>query len=276
MKKVIFVDIDGTLIYNHGSMSEKVKSAIAEVRKNGHYVFLCTGRNRTGVDDLMKTGCFDGTVCSAGGYIELNGDKIYEAGMDHEDVMLARRVFESLNILYNMEANYHAYQSYEMTRLLNVIFHDAHNSEVDRMIEEQRKRMGIKSLEEYHPELDTIQTIVYFTNDEGAVYAAKEALSEKFHFLVYQKIGDIFNGELMKHGVNKGTGIKKVMDYLDIPIEDSIGFGDSMNDLEMIETCGYSAVMANGDDRLKRIADTVCESVEDDGIYYELKRLSLI
>ena len=79
----------------------------------------------------------------------------------------------------------------------------------------------------------------------------------------------------MKKGVNKGTGIIKVLEKLNISVDDSIGFGDSMNDLEMIETCGYSVVMDNGDEMLKRIADYVCESVENDGRYHELKRLEL-
>lgn len=275
MKKVIFLDIDGTLIYNHGTMSEKVKYALSKVRENGHYVFLCTGRNRTGVEDLMKTGYFDGTVCSAGGYIELDGKKIYEAGMLDEDVKYARRVFEENHILYNMEANFHAYQSYEMTKLLTILFEHPHNSEVDRMIEEMRKRLGVKSLEEYNSE-EKIQTIVYFTESKEALMKAKEALSSRFHFLVYQKMGDVYNGELMREGVDKGSGIKKVMECLNIPLEHSIGFGDSMNDLEMIETCAYSVVMANGDDKLKAIAKSICESVENDGIYHELKRLGLI
>ena len=79
----------------------------------------------------------------------------------------------------------------------------------------------------------------------------------------------------MKKGVNKGTGIIKVLEKLNISVDDSIGFGDSMIDLEMIETCGYSVVMDNGDEKLKRIADYVCESVENDGVYHELKRLEL-
>lgn len=275
-KRVIFLDIDGTLIYNHGNIRERVEKAIKQVRENGHYVFLCTGRNRLGVEDLMRLGCFDGVVCSAGGYIEIDNEVIFEAGMSKDEVTLARQVFEENHILYNMEANFNAYQSDEMTRLLAMLFGDKHNSEVDRMIEEQRKNLGIKSLEEYDLNPDVIQTIVYFTEDEEAVEKARLALSDKLHFLVYQKMNTIMNGELMKKGVNKGTGIMKVLDYLHLPIESSIAFGDSMNDLEMIETCYYSVVMGNGDDKLKAIASKVCENVEDDGIYHELKRLSLI
>ena len=68
--KIIFFDIDGTLIYNHGKITNKVMEAIYKVRDNGHYVFLCTGRNRIGVSELMDLNCFD--------YVYLTIDANYE------------------------------------------------------------------------------------------------------------------------------------------------------------------------------------------------------
>ena len=45
-RKAIFLDVDGTLTLPNGQVSQKVEEAISKVRKNGHYVFLCTGRNK--------------------------------------------------------------------------------------------------------------------------------------------------------------------------------------------------------------------------------------
>lgn len=45
-KKIIFLDVDGTLTLPTGEVSYKVKNAISQARNNGHYVFLCTGRNK--------------------------------------------------------------------------------------------------------------------------------------------------------------------------------------------------------------------------------------
>ena len=71
-------------------------------------------------------------------------------------------------------------------------------------------------------------------------------------------------------------GILKVLEHYDLPLTSTIGFGDSMNDLEMIETCHLGIVMANGDERLKQKADIICESVKEDGIFHELKRQGLL
>lgn len=272
-KRVIFLDIDGTLVKENQQISDKVKQALSDLRKNGHYVFLCTGRNRKGVQELMDLQLFDGTICSAGGYIELNNHLIYEAGMDYDDVHKAKDVFLKYDMPFMLEANFEAFQSADIYALLTG--EEKKNSEIKR-IEEENKKSDIKTIKEYEKHPLTIHTIVFISEEYEKVLKAQKELSDRFHFLIYQKKGCFYNGELMKKGVNKGTGIKKVMDYLHLSLEQSIGFGDSMNDVEMIETCGYSVVMENGDERLKKLAHYVCESVEDDGIYYELKRLSLI
>ena len=63
---------------------------------------------------------------------------------------------------------------------------------------------------------------------------------------------------------------------LDFPIEDTVGFGDSMNDLEMIETVGTSVCMANGSPQLQRKSDLVCPAVEEDGLAWGFRELGLV
>lgn len=274
-KKVIFLDIDGTLVFGHEGVSKKVKDALSQVRENGHYVFLCTGRNRISVEPLLDIG-FDGMVCSAGGYIEINGEKVFESHISLEDVHMIQDLFKQYHCLYIMEANMFAYQSDEVTRFLVLLSHrEQDNSEIERLIEQQKKNFDIRPIEAYNDE--PIQTICYMSDNMDDVKKLQEMISQKCQFLIYQQMDNqVINGEIMKKGVHKGTGVLKVMEALNLPIENSICFGDSMNDLEMIQTCHYGVVMDNGDPRLKEYASSVCESVENDGIYHELKRLSLI
>lgn len=65
-------------------------------------------------------------------------------------------------------------------------------------------------------------------------------------------------------------------EHLKIPVKDSIAFGDSMNDKEMLETAGYSVCMENGSDTLKKLADEICPDVEQDGLYHSFFKLDLI
>ena len=56
MKKMIFLDIDGTLISKLGKVSKKVYQAIKKAQKNGNLVFLCTGRARCAIKNLEYIG----------------------------------------------------------------------------------------------------------------------------------------------------------------------------------------------------------------------------
>ena len=94
-------------------------------------------------------------------------------------------------------------------------------------------------------------------------------------------IHDIFdattiNGELISKVDNKATAIKQVIDYLGIDKKDTIAFGDSMNDYEMINFVECGIAMGNACNELKEAASRVCRSVDEDGIYYEFIELGLI
>src|SRR5699024_11845144 len=73
--KLIFLDIDGTLISAMDHPSILVKQAIQTARANGHKVFLCTGRNMPIIgDDILEIG-FDGIIASAGSHIEIRSEE---------------------------------------------------------------------------------------------------------------------------------------------------------------------------------------------------------
>ena len=259
-KKIVFLDVDGTLTLPSGDVSQYVKDAISFVRKNGHYVFLCTGRNKSSVSELMSI-CFDGIICSAGGYIEINNQKIYESFLKEDDVLEARKAFDDrMNEIFARGA-----------------LHKEHiNSELQRILNEQKTKFNIHALKEYDSNPVPIHKICFIAEDKEAVEKVRKQLSYKYNFIIHDLFSiDTINGEIIIKGTNKGNAVQKVIEELNIPIEDTICFGDSMNDYEMVQVCHYSVVMGNGDNELKKYATTICESVEEDGVALELKRLGL-
>ena len=97
-----------------------------------------------------------------------------------------------------------------------------------------------------------------------------------YHFIVHEMFSQhSINGEIIKKGMDKGLAIKKVVETLHMKMEDTIAFGDSMNDYEMLQVCNYGVAMKNACQELKASADNICESVENDGVYYEMERLGL-
>lgn len=277
-KKIIFLDVDGTLTLPDGKISSRVQEAIKQARANGHKVFICTGRSLAGTQVLLKTGLFDGVISSAGGYIQIGDDTIFDSCLSAKDVQLARDVFERHHILYNLEANDMTFQDEKMNYefIKHRLSQKNMNSELQRLLNEQKEHFHIRPIEEYDRHRQPIQKICFMCYDEQELEEPRKVLSDKFRFIIHEIFSqDVINGEIIIKGTDKGEAVKKVCERLGYSLEQTIGFGDSMNDYEMIHVCHYGVVMGNGSKELKQCAQKVCESVEEDGIYHEFCRLGL-
>ncbi|WP_264757795.1 HAD family hydrolase [Neobacillus dielmonensis] len=83
-------------------------------------------------------------------------------------------------------------------------------------------------------------------------------------------------GELSIPGIHKASGIEKLLQHLKIGKEDTFAYGDSLNDLEMIEFVQHGIAMGNAKEEVKQVADDITNSPEEDGIYNSFKKYGLI
>ena len=114
-KKVIFLDIDGTLAIPGETVPvPSALDVIRKARKKGHYVFLCTGRSYCLMSHFMEFG-FDGAVASAGGYIFSGDQVIYDCPMTEEQKQKAMRVFKENGVFRTIECKDGAYTDTEFT-----------------------------------------------------------------------------------------------------------------------------------------------------------------
>ena len=103
-----------------------------------------------------------------------------------------------------------------------------------------------------------------------------QVLQEEFDFCIQDEDScGIVNGELSSKAYDKGTAVKKLCEFLGISREDTIAFGDSMNDLEMLRAAGTGVCMANGSPSLLKTASMVCPPVTEDGLYKAFEKLKL-
>lgn len=275
-RKSIFLDVDGTLVSGHATMNPKVVEAINRARQNGHYVFICTGRNKTGIKyELAKAG-FDGIIASAGSYIEIDNKVIHSVYFNKLLVDKISKVFDENNIYYNYECTDVTYMPKKMVELfIGGVNFESGNIELEKMMQEEFKKFSIQDLSLYNNQ--DIHKICFIATDQNDVERAKKQLGDDVNMVIH----DIFdattiNGELISKVDNKATAIKQVIDYLGIDKKDTIAFGDSMNDYEMINFVECGIAMGNACKELKEVASRVCRSVDEDGIYYEFIELGLI
>ena len=272
--KLIFLDIDGTLTSPGSNVPpDSALAAIREARENGHKVFLCTGRNRAMLSPLLDYGCFDGAVASGGGYVFCGENVLYDCPMSEQQKETALRLFKEQGVFRTIEARDAAYCDEGLADFLNEA--SGGNSELVRWRKALEKDLGIRPMREYDGR--PLYKVIFMCSSVDQLAPAIEALEKEFYFLVQDvAAANCINGELINRKFDKGLGIRRMAEALDFPIEDTVGFGDSMNDLEMIETVGTSVCMANGSPQLKRKSDLVCPAVEEDGLAWGFRKLGLV
>ncbi len=272
-KKLIFLDIDGTLTSPGSNVPpESALKAIEAAREAGHKVFLCTGRNYDMLSPLLKYGCFDGAVASSGGYVFYGDEVLYDCPMTEEQKDTALRLFKENGVFRTVEAVDGSFCDEGLSDFLNES--SGGNSELVRWRKALESDLGIRPMAEYDGR--PIYKVVFMCKDVSQLAPAIEALEKDFFFLVQDMAAaNCLNGELVNRKFDKGLGVRRVCEALGYDIADTVGFGDSMNDLEMIETVGTSVCMANGSPKLQKMSDIVCPAVEEDGLSKAFKDLGL-
>lgn len=274
-KKLIFFDIDGTLVAPLSPPSPGVREAIRAARAKGHKAFLSTGRNLAIIGpEILEVG-FDGLVASAGAYVSVDGTVLLDQLLPEETVQECLNVFHSLDMFCRIESLEGIYTDPQMEELLCTATPDPQNSELVRMQKEIETGICIQKYADY-PRRGAYK-LCFTSRSLEPVWEAKKLLGDRFAFVVhpYANCTTCFNGEIIPHGVDKGRGIELVCRYLGVDIKDTIAFGDSMNDAPMLEQAGVSVAMGNSSDEVKTLADIVCEDVTHDGVALELRRMGL-
>ena len=272
-KKLIFLDIDGTLTQPGSNIPpQSAVRAVRTAREKGHKVFLCTGRNPGMLAPLLVYG-FDGYVGSGGGYVTLEDKVLFDCPMSEEQRIRGMRLLAKSGVFRTVEARDAAYGDRGMAEFLNRT--SGGNSELVRWRKALEEDLNIRPMEEYDGR--PIYKIVYMCEKEEQLDAARAELGEDFEFLVQDlAAANCLNGEMINRKFSKGSGVERIAAALGTDIRDTIGFGDSMNDLEMIRAVGTSVCMGNGSPALKALCDIVCPPVEEDGLERAFRDLGLI
>ncbi|MCD8098597.1 MAG: Cof-type HAD-IIB family hydrolase [Lachnospiraceae bacterium] len=279
-KKLIFVDIDGTIYMMDHGVSPALAEGFRRARANGHKVFISTGRTWNSLPEEVTALEWDGIVASAGSDIRIDGKSVYRYALEPARVRRIIAVMEQIpGVIFMLEGFDRIFVAGDGSTYLweDMPMPDV-NPELARWLQFLKKRKNTWPLSERNPELDEIPKVSFLVRSQEALGQIRRELGDQFHvatYHIYQSAG-MYNGELISHESDKGTGIVKTAELFGADVADTIAFGDSLNDYQMIERAGVGVAMGNADEELKAIADRVCESVWDDGVLHEMERMGLL
>ncbi|MBO4401368.1 MAG: Cof-type HAD-IIB family hydrolase [Selenomonadaceae bacterium] len=278
MSKVIFIDVDGTLLTYENVLPPSATEAIRTARKNGHKVYICTGRSRAEVYDYIWDIGLDGMIGGNGSYVESDGKVIMHQVISPEDAKHIVDWLHSRRLEFYLESNAGLFASENFETRGEPIIQlycarknkpDAEHMTIRKVFPEMI--FGEKNL--YRDDLNKVSFILESYQDY------LDAAQEFPHLKVgtWGGAGETaLFGDIGVANITKAHAIDVLLKYLGADKADTIAFGDAKIDIPMLEYCAIGVAVGSGGEEIKAMADFVTDAVEDDGIYNAFKKLSLI
>ena len=247
MIKAIFFDIDGTLVsFNTHQIPQSTFKALYDLHNRGIKLFIATGRGKDGLD-VLNHFPFDG-------YITLNGQYCYtEEQLIYENTIVKEDLQSLLN--YLDKKPFPCGFTEEHTKYFNM--RDERVDEIHRITHNDDHPSGDCSEVIHHK---VYQCMCFISEDEEKelLKVMPHCISARWHPLFC---------DISPIGGTKQKGIDKFLEYFNIPLEDTMAFGDGGNDIQMLSHVPISVAMGNANDEVKKLADYVTDTVDHDGIY---------
>jgi len=245
--KIIFFDIDGTLIdHATGKISAKTHEALRRLRKKGVLLCIATGRAPAAFPDFgdaqFHAFCaFNGSLCFTENRI-IHSDPIPRDSVKKvlenataigRPISVATRDGLSANGWDQDLSDYYALSKLKLTA----------SADFDAACCKNVYQIMLGCRESDHP------AILKGTNDVKIAVSWERAV------------------DVIPASSGKGVSVAKVLEHFGLVPSQALAFGDSYNDLEMLQAVGTGVAMGNAPDTLKAVANDVCKTVSEDGIY---------
>lgn len=268
MYKLIAIDMDGTLLKEDRSISNSTKINLKKAAELGIKIVLTSGRPIQGIKNYLEE-------------LELIGEDNYVIGLNGALICKTSdfSVISSNATLTGKDLKY----IYSKVKDFKTYFHaftnngDLVNKE-SKFSEDEEKRLGltVKVVDFLNDIKDEDEILKAVLEEEKDVLDKITSEIPEELFKEYSVIRSVdFMLEFMNKGCNKAIGLEKLAQYLEISKKEIIAIGDADNDVEMIEYAGLGVAMGNAKDEIKKLANFVTKSNEEDGVSHVIDKFIL-
>ncbi|RLQ97213.1 Cof-type HAD-IIB family hydrolase [Falsibacillus albus] len=256
-KHLICLDLDGTLLTDKKTISDRTKTVISKAMEAGHKVIISTGRPYRSSEMYYKELNLNTPI------VNFNGAFIHHPldskwGLYHSplDIDVAKEIVDACQkyTIHNIVAE-----------VMDEVYFHYHSEKLMDIFSLGNPDITTGDLRDY---LTDSPTSLLIHAEESHVSEIREHLSTVHADLIDHRrwAAPWHVIEIVRNGIHKAVGVKKIAEYFNIPQQRIIAFGDEDNDLEMIEYAGIGVAMGNAIDNLKNIANEITLSNEDEGI----------
>ncbi|MGI6607924.1 MAG: HAD family hydrolase [Erysipelotrichaceae bacterium] len=254
--KAVILDVDSTL--TAGINKPVVESAIEACRllqEKGIKIIVASGRPHYGIASI------EGKIFPDY-YIASNGHIFADKDLNVLDARyLDKKLFEKINS-YCQKHNIGIFWKF-----VDSIYVYVYDEMMNRLLGSLKKYSWNKN-----PDKEALPVSGGLVAEKHQIEMFRNEFSEKM---------DVIDGgyilfDLNQKGISKKTGMEMLEKVTGIKAEQCVAFGDSDNDLEMIEYAGLGIAMGNGYDTVKKAADYITDTAADDGIIKALRKFNIL
>ncbi|MGM0875753.1 MAG: HAD family hydrolase [Bacillota bacterium] len=274
--KAIFLDMDGTILNHQNKVSIHTKEIIDDLRNQGIFVFIATGRAFDEIEGVVPQGFqVDGFITSNGmaGYVGK------EVVFKHS---LALELVETIIEKAREHKVYYELFPYGTSRVTlkqdqQYVVDEIRDPKPDSvgMNEWLSRKQAIKEEIAWKDNIegDEFSKFYFFARTKEHINSWKSELDKlKQEIDFTTSISSNHNVEVMVANVNKATGIRQMLKQFDLSEGEIMAIGDSDNDLPMLQFVEFAVAMKNAPDHIKEIVDDITEfTCDEDGVYHYLK-----
>lgn len=276
-KKNIFIDVDGTLLDYANRLPASAAKAIQKARKNGHRVYICTGRSEAEVYDYIWDIGLDGMIGGNGAYVKDGSDVVLDLHIDGETERKVVDWLHERHLEFYLESNSGLYASEHFDN-------ENGNKTIQAYIAGKGKDAAGMTVHDVFPEMiygadlyrDDIKKISFIMNSYMDHLASKEAFPELKAGTWGGKGEKALFGDLGVKDISKAYAVDCLLKHLGAKLEDTIAFGDAAVDIPMLKYCETGVAMGSGGRECKEAADYITDAVDDDGLWNAFVHFGLI
>ncbi len=278
--KLLFFDIDGTLVDFNRSMPDSAREALKKVQRHGHKILLCTGRSKSQIYPYLLDFGFDGIIAAAGAYIEYEGRQLYHNTFGEKRIKQVTKLFRQHKISFMLQQSDGCYLTLDSAyHFRETLLNGDTVTNASDVIAAMQASLGNVVADNHicdHPTAYTGTENIIFTNSPLSVAEIQGLLGPTLSVTPPSYgIPRPGQGEITLSGVTKAYGMQQIIDYTGIAREDTIAFGDAANDLNMILFAGVGVAMGNAIPEVKEAADVITSDISDDGLARAVELLGL-
>lgn len=258
--KIIFFDIDDTLyIKAENRIPNATITALQQLRQNGIMVAIATGRGRgvfpPVVNELIEQVGIELLVTINGQYVRYQNQTLIDYPLTEQQIAQVTNYLAGQKIAY-------AYMT------ANKIFAFSESQALKTALQSLQIGYTMITLSEFDKTLPVYQILAFYDDNKTVSIDLPDTLKTvRWHF----------NGvDILDAQGSKARGIEQALQRLGLSFADAWAFGDGLNDIEMLQQVGFGVAMGNAHPNLKAVADYVCPSIVEDGIYQGLKEMGVI